>query len=174
MALKVAIKESKEISLWREYKDKEGTVLARFKIRGIEYQAYQVALERAQNQIVSKGYDVRKASADDKVWYQLTMEAVACHLIEDWEGIEFEEGEVVKEQPYSEENATKLFHMGDLGWQIWGFVKSEAEKIQKEANQIKEDTLGKSEDCTTTKPSNGARKRVAKSTKKSVSNRQTT
>lgn len=97
-----------------------------------------------------------------------------CHLIEDWEGIEFEEGEVVKEQPYSEENATKLFHMGDLGWQIWGFVKSEAEKIQKEANQVKEDVLGKSEDCITIKPSNGARKRVAKSTKKSVSNHQTT
>ncbi|MDM1764604.1 MULTISPECIES: hypothetical protein [unclassified Acinetobacter] len=152
MALKVAIKESKEISLWREYKDKEGKVLARFKIRGIEHQAYQVALERAQNQIVSKGYDVSKASVDDKVWYQLTMEAAACHLIEDWEGIEFEEGGVVREQPYSEENATKLFHMGDLGWQIWGFVKSEAEKIQKEANQVKEEVLGKSESSTTGKP----------------------
>ncbi|MDM1758141.1 MULTISPECIES: hypothetical protein [Acinetobacter] len=167
MALKVAIKESKEISLWREYKDAEGKVLARFKIRGIEHQAYQVALERAQNQIVSKGYDVSKASADDKVWYQLTMEAAACHLIEDWEGIEFEEGGVVKEQPYSEENATKLFHTGDLGWQIWGFVKSEAEKIQKEANQVKEEVLGKSENSTigkldtvsspTTKKSNAKR-----------------
>ena len=169
MALKVAIKESKEISLWREYKDKEGKVLARFKIRGIEHQAYQVALERAQNQIVSKGYDVSKASVDDKVWYQLTMEAAACHLIEDWEGIEFEEGEVVKEQPYSEENATKLFHMGDLGWQIWGFVKSEAEKIQKEANQVKEEVLGKSENSTTGKPDTAS----SLTTKKSNAKRST-
>lgn len=169
MALKVAIKESKEISLWREYKDAEGKVLARFKIRGIEHQAYQVALERAQNQIVSKGYDVSKASTDDKVWYQLTMEAAACHLIEDWEGIEFEEGEVVREQPYSEENATKLFHMGDLGWQIWGFVKSEAEKIQKEANQVKEEVLGKSENSTIGKPDTAS----SPTTKKSNAKRST-
>ena len=92
-----------------------------------------------------------------------------CHLIEDWEGIEFEEGEVVREQPYSEENATKLFHMGDLGWQIWGFVKSEAEKIQKEANQVKEDVLGKSENSTIGKPDTAS----SPTTKKSNAKRST-
>lgn len=156
MALKVAIQESKNVSLWREYKDDKGTVLARFKIRGSEYQAYQVAMERAQHQIISKGYEIDKATVNDKTAFQLTLEAVACHLIEDWEGVEFEENGKIVEQPYSHENATKLFHMGDIGFLIWAFVKSESEKIQKELNQTKEETLGKSESSTSGKQNTGA------------------
>lgn len=169
MALKVAIQESKEISLWREYKDDEGNILARFKIRGIEHQAYQVALERAQNQIISKGYDLDAATNEDKTWFQLTLQAVACHLIEDWDGVEFEEKGKIIEPKYSKEAATKLFQMGDIGFLIWAFVKSEAEKIQKESNQVKEETLGKFEDSTNGKPSTDA----LASTKKSRGKRST-
>ena len=58
MALKVAIQQSKEVTLWKEYKDSEGNVLAEFKIRGSDYKAYRVAIERAQNQLSSKGFDL--------------------------------------------------------------------------------------------------------------------
>ncbi|MGZ2080098.1 hypothetical protein ACXP65_19405, partial [Acinetobacter baumannii] len=91
MALKVSIQTSKTVSKWREYVDGDGNVLAEFKIRGIAYKPYQVALERANNQITSKGYDVSKASKDDKLYHELLLEAAACHLIEDWKGVVFEE-----------------------------------------------------------------------------------
>ncbi|KCX57631.1 hypothetical protein J541_3933, partial [Acinetobacter pittii] len=128
MALKVSIQTSKTVSKWREYVDKEGNVLAEFKIRGISYKPYQVALERANNQITSKGYDVSKASKDDKLYHELLLEAAACHLIEDWKGVVFEEVTenqelIVSEPEYSQENAIKLLNLGDLGVAIWLFVR---------------------------------------------------
>ncbi|OTG86107.1 hypothetical protein B9T31_08690 [Acinetobacter sp. ANC 4558] len=145
MALKVEIQKSENISLWKEYKDEEGNVLAEFKIRGQSYKPYRVALERAQNQVAHKGYDVPMARADDKLYHELLLEATACHLIEDWKGVVFiEDGQEV-EQTYSAENATKLLNMGDIGVAIWGFVMSHAEKIQNEADQVKADILGKSQ-----------------------------
>ena len=135
MALKVSIQTSKTVSKWREYVDKEGNVLAEFKIRGISYKPYQVALERANNQITSKGYDVSKASKEDKLYHELLLEAAACHLIEDWKGVVFEEENaekeiVVTEPEYSPENATKLLNMGDIGVSIWLYIRQEAETIQ--------------------------------------------
>ena len=83
MALKVAIQQSKDIAVWKEYKDADGNVLAEFKIHGDEYKPYRVALERAQNQVASKGYDVALAGSEDKLYHELLLEAAACHLIED-------------------------------------------------------------------------------------------
>ncbi|MDV7565318.1 hypothetical protein R4671_03260 [Acinetobacter baumannii] len=153
MALKVTIQTSKTVSKWREYTDTEGNVLAEFKIRGSGYKPYQVALERANNQITTKGYDVGKASKDDKLYHELLLEAAACHLIEDWKGVVFEEkiegGEVIETEPeYSPENATKLLNMGDIGISIWLYVKQEAEDIQKEADVYKDDVVGKSSNST--------------------------
>ncbi|MFX6214097.1 hypothetical protein ABTF16_23970, partial [Acinetobacter baumannii] len=80
--------------------------------RGIGYKPYQVALERANNQISSKGFDVAKATAEDKLFHELVLEAVASHLIEDWKGVVFveegPEGELVKTEPtFNGENAFK-------------------------------------------------------------------
>ena len=144
MALKVAIQKSKEISLWKEYKDKEGNVLAEFKIRGDAYKPYRVALERAQNQVTSKGYDVSTAGKDDKLYNELILESVACHLIEDWKGVVFEEDGKEIEPPFTPENATKLFEMGDIGIMLWAFVKTQAEIIQAESNKVLSETMGKS------------------------------
>lgn len=148
MTLVVDIEKSKEASLWKEYKDAEGNVLARFKIRGESYKPYRVALERAQNQVASKGYVVSTASGEDKLYHELLLEAAACHLIEDWDGVSFRENGKETEQPCTPENATKLLNMGDIGVAIWAFVKAHAEKIQLEADQVKADTLGKSQSST--------------------------
>ncbi|MFH7808777.1 MULTISPECIES: hypothetical protein [unclassified Acinetobacter] len=148
MTLVVEIEKSKETSLWKEYKDAEGNVLARFKIRGESYKPYRVALERAQNQVASKGYVVSTASGEDKLYHELLLEAAACHLIEDWDGVSFRENGKETEQPCTPENATKLLNMGDIGVAIWAFVKAHAEKIQLEADQVKSDTLGKSQSST--------------------------
>ncbi|EMI8631284.1 hypothetical protein RG523_002421 [Acinetobacter baumannii] len=169
MALKVSIQTSKTVSKWREYVDKEGNVLAEFKIRGISYKPYQVALERANNQIASKGYDVTKASKDDKLYHELLLEAAACHLIEDWKGVVFEEVTenqelIVSEPEYSQENAIKLLNLGDLGVAIWLFVRQEAENIQKEADAYKDEVVGKSL-TSTTGPSSTQKKKRATTTR---------
>lgn len=165
MALKVTIQTSKTVSKWREYTDTEGNVLAEFKIRGSGYKPYQVALERANNQITSKGFDVSKAGKDDKLYHELLLEAAACHLIEDWKGVVFEEkidgGEVVETEPeYSPENAVKLLNMGDIGISIWLYIKQEAEDIQKEADAFRNEVVGKSSNSTTGASSTQKKKRA--------------
>ncbi|HFP7023899.1 TPA: hypothetical protein ACHKB2_001773 [Acinetobacter baumannii] len=165
MALKVTIQTSKTVRKWREYTDTEGNLLAEFKIRGSGYKPYQVALERANNQITTKGYDVSKASKDDKLYHELLLEAAACHLIEDWKGVVFEEkiegGEVIETEPeYSPENVTKLLNMGDIGISIWLYVKQEAEDIQKEADAYKDDVVGKSSNSTIGASSTQKKKRA--------------
>ena len=150
MALKAEIQKSKNVSLWKEYKDAEGNVLAEFKIRGEAYKPYRVALERAQNQVASKGYNVSTASAEDKLYHELLLDATACHLIEDWKGISFRvDGEEV-EQPYTPENACKLLEVGDIGPVIFAFVRLKAEQIQTEADKYRDEVLGKFESSTNT------------------------
>ncbi|MCE6627763.1 hypothetical protein KSA08_06360 [Acinetobacter pittii] len=174
MALEVNIQRNKDVSLWREYKDTEGNVLAEFKIRGIGYKPYQVALERANNQISSKGFDVAKATAEDKLFHELVLEAVASHLIEDWKGVVFveegPEGELVKTEPtFNGENAFKLLNMGDLGVSIWSFIRTESEKIQAEANQYRDDVVGKSSASTSGQSSVQKKKRATTAKSKAQS-----
>lgn len=158
MSLVVGLNKSKQISKWCEYKDAEGNVLAKIKVRGISYKPYQVAVERAQNQITSKGFNVDTATTNDKLFHELLLDAAACHLIEDWDGIAVpdENGEP-KDFIYTTENAKKLLNEGDIGPVIWLFVKSNAEEIQREADGIKAEVLGKSEN------SMNGQKSVAKS-----------
>lgn len=158
MSLIVGLNKSKQISKWCEYKDSEGNILAEIKVRGISYKPYQVAVERAQNQISSKGFDVDTATTNDKLFHELLLDAAACHLIEDWKGIAVpdENGEP-KDFIYTTENAKKLLNEGDIGPVIWLFVKTNAEEIQREADGIKAEVLGKSENSTS------GQKSVAKS-----------
>lgn len=150
MTLVVNIVKNKEVSQWCEYKDAEGKILAEFKIRGIAHKAYQVALERANNQVSSKGFDVSQASSQDKTFHELLFQAAACHLIEDWKGISFRvDGEEV-EQPYTPENACKLLEVGDIGPVIFAFVRVKAEQIQIEADKYRDEVLGKFESSTNT------------------------
>ena len=161
MALKVAIQQSKEVTLWKEYKDSEGNVLAEFKIRGSDYKAYRVAVERAQNQLSSKGFDVATAGSDDKLYHELLLEAAACHLVDDWKGVIFVEDGKEVEPECTPENATKLFNMGDIGIAIWAFVKAQADQIQSEANNYRDEVLGKSENSMNTSSSPVKKKRAS-------------
>lgn len=82
-----------------------------------------------------------KASSDDKLFHELLLEAVACHLIEDWKGVVFVEegpnGEQLKSEPaYNAENATKLLNMGDLGVSLWSFIRTESERFNQMQTNI--------------------------------------
>ncbi|ENW81299.1 hypothetical protein F909_02590 [Acinetobacter sp. ANC 3929] len=155
MALKVGIVKSSEVSKWCQFKNTAGEVQAEFKIRGIAYKPFQVAMERAGNQITSKGYDVMSIDSADKLYHELLMDACAAHLIEDWKGVVFAEvvndKTVETDMPYTAENASKLFNLGDIGISLWLFIKTEAQKIQEDADKDKAVILGKSLCSTNTK-----------------------
>lgn len=155
MALKVGIIQSSEVSKWCEFKDTDGQVQAEFKVRGIAYKPFQVAIERAGNQISSKGYDVMVNDPSAKPYHELLMDACAAHLIEDWKGVVFAQvvdGKMIEtEMPYTPENASKLLNLGDIGISIWLFIKEQAQKIQEEADKDKAIILGKSSSSTSTK-----------------------
>ncbi len=143
MGINVEINRVKEVALWKPFTNDNGEVLGRFKVRGIEYKPYQVALERATNHLATKGYDVAAATAEDELYHELLFKAAAYHLIEDWDGVTFIEDGEKTEVPYTGENAYKLFKHGDIGFLIWSFIKQHAESIQAESNKKKEDLLGK-------------------------------
>lgn len=168
MALKVGIVRSSDVSKWCTFETAGGQ--AEFKIRGIGYKPFQVALEKAGNQISSKGYDVMAKDENGKLYHELLLDAAGAHLIEDWKGVVFAEVEgedtVETEQPYTPENASKLLNLGDIGLLIWSFIKEQAQKIQEDADKDKATILGKSLNSTSTeKPMR--RKRRTKSNKSS-------
>jgi len=150
MSLKVGIVRSSEVSKWCTFETAGGQ--AEFKIRGIGHKPFQVALEKAGNQISSKGYDVMVKDENGKLYHELLMDAAGAHLIEDWKGVVFAEvveGETVEiDQPYTPENASKLLNLGDIGLLIWSFIKEQAQKIQEEADKDKAKILGKSSNST--------------------------
>ncbi|MDQ9890055.1 hypothetical protein [Acinetobacter pittii] len=168
MALKVGIVRSSEVSKWCTFETAGGQ--AEFKIRGIGYKPFQVALEKAGNQISSKGYDVMAKDENGKLYHELLLDAAGAHLIEDWKGVVFAEvveGKTVEtEQPYTPENASKLLNLGDIGLVIWTFIKDQAQKIQEDADKDKATILGKSSNSTNIKKPT-RRKRSTKSNKSS-------
>ncbi|MCG5225732.1 hypothetical protein [Acinetobacter pittii] len=168
MALKVGIVRSSEVSKWCTFESAGGQ--AEFKIRGIGYKPFQVALEKAGNQITSKGYDVMVKDEDSKLYHELLLDAAGAHLIEDWKGVVFAEvveGKSVEtEKPYTPENASKLLNLGDIGIVIWSFIKEQAQKIQEEADKDKALILGKSPSSTNIKK-RMRRKRRTKSNRSS-------
>lgn len=158
MSLIVSTTRPKKVSKWCEYKDAEGNVLAEIKVRGISYGAYQSALETINTVMAQKSKKIEDAKEEDKLFHELLLDAAACHLIEDWSGVSVvkkdAEGNIVYNEdgtpktvdlPYTPENAKNILNNGDIGPVIWLFVKTNAEEIQREADGIKAEVLGKSE-----------------------------
>ena len=168
MALKVSIVEKQpHVSEWKEYKHAgSDEVLARFKIRGIAYKPYQLALDVAREQLGRNDVTVATVSNEDRFKHEYMFEAAAYHLIEDWEGVFFSQNGKEVEQKYSGEAAYKLFNEGDIGALIWLFVHNAAQEIQKEANEKKDKLVGKSLNTTTTKKAKSEKQNTAESSSK--------
>ncbi|MGT2583397.1 hypothetical protein ACVR1R_19720, partial [Acinetobacter baumannii] len=76
-------------------------------------------------------------------------------------------GEQLKSEPaYNAENATKLLNMGDLGVSLWSFIRTESEKIQSDANQYRDDVVGKSQPSTPSRTSTQGSRTTKKSKEK--------
>ena len=145
MSLAINTVKPKNTERWVHYTDSKDKVLASFLVRNIGFKSYRVALERANNQIASKGFDVDSADKNDKLFHELILDAVACHLIADWKGLVDEEG---KDIIFTTEKAKEILTFGDIGMLIWHFVRDEAQKLQDEIDQERFEILGKSENCT--------------------------
>lgn len=147
MKLVAKIIDNKSVSKWFEYKDDNGNVVAKFKVKNIGNKQYRVAEQRALDQVMTKGFDVGTVSAEDQTYNDLLRETVAHYLIEDWSGISFQEVidgiAIEKEAAYSVENAKTLLKLGDIGIIVWHFVRTKAEELQQEIDAELNDTLGK-------------------------------
>ncbi len=74
--------------------------------------------------------------------------------------------------PYTPENAKKILNQGDIGPVIWLFVKTNAEQIQREADEVKAETLGKSENSTSGQKSEVVPKRRNSPKSRTISEKQ--
>ncbi len=141
MALKVGIIKSSDVSKWCEYKGADGEVQAEFKVRGIAYKPFQVAIERAGNQISSKGYDVMVKDENAKLYHELLMDACAAHLIEDWKGVVFAEivdGKTVEsEKPYTQRMPQNFSIKVTLVFQSGYSLKSRPRRFRKKPTRTR-------------------------------------
>lgn len=162
-----SIQKDKQVSAWVQHESG-----AEFLINGIKNREYVIAAERAQHAFQKQGTDLSDVSATDRPFHEYLFEATAKYLIADWSGVQIkdEKGEII-DAPYSKEIAFQILRDGDIGVVLWAFVREQAEKIQEDAEKVKEVILGKSENSTNgQKTLKTARPRKPKSDKPVESN----
>lgn len=153
MALRSVVTDnSVDQSIWFDFKGKDGGVLARFKINPISVKQYQLSLSVA-GQSEQPKLAISEITNETKVGSDLIVEAVAYHLITDWENVElsFDGGETFNLVEYSPENAIKLMLDGDVGGDVSDFIITESKNLYAENNKKKDERLGKSSNSTNTK-----------------------
>ena len=153
MSLTVGINKSKHVSKWFDYVDENGDVLAKFKIRGISYKPYQVAIERSRK-ILSISNEIKSIDNLAKTSQEMLLTCTAYHLIEDWSGVYIQsindDGELEKKEiQFSQDNANDIIvYGGDDGLLIWDFINTNAKRLQAEYDKEKDEILGKSKRST--------------------------
>ena len=153
MSLTVGINKSKHVSKWFDYVDENGAVLAKFKIRGISYKPYQVAIERSR-QILGISNEIKLIDNLAKTSQEMLLTCTAYHLIEDWSGVYIQsindDGELEKKEiQFSQDNANDIIvYGGDDGMLIWDFINTNAKRLQAEHDKEKDEILGKSKRST--------------------------
>lgn len=167
MALRSKITEDvKQTSEWKDYRDEEGNTLARFKVRSFNYRPYQVALDRINRLTAETDSDIKGATQEDKLKHELMFEAMAAHLIADWENVELAlDGENYQIVPYSYDNALALLLKGDLGLSVFQFVLKSAHEIHRAEYLRKTELMGKSETSTDGKQPKATNKQQTKKEK---------
>lgn len=142
------VAQPKQVSQWEDYLDDSGKKLAEVKICGIKCNAYQVKLDRI-NSTYEKGDNI-DYKGEPLTHNHAIFLAVAEHLILDWDGVSFDSDGEKKEVGFSVESAFNLMRWGAglSGAMFAGFVIGKAQLIQNNADNYKEEVLGKSEAST--------------------------
>lgn len=147
MAFIVSVKrEPEHSSEWVDYKDSDGNVLGKFKINGINNKAYQVSLQRVIEFLESTEGTQVGVNETPKYKHEYFIEAAATHLLTDWDAdiqLSFDDGKTYTKVDYTPKNAINFItnESDDLSFLQW--VRTEATRIQKEADEKRAELLGK-------------------------------
>lgn len=147
MALVVGKAQKNSIdSQWRDYKDKDGNVLASVLIRGNGHKPYQQAIDRIArhgqkiDQILSGGLTAESLTITDNAGMS-EMDAhcmiAAQHLIVNWQGVEDENGADV---PYSADIASTVLQQNT---DLFLWLIKQAKEIQLDENTQVDETVKK-------------------------------
>ena len=117
-----------ECKEWRTFK-LSAEQKARFLIKGINSRAYRIAQERITEQLRLTCHEVKNVNQFEESSLARHMEAIAYHLVVDWEGIYSKEtGADVTFTP--DNMATILKYSGDLGILLHGWILEQSSAIQ--------------------------------------------
>lgn len=161
MALRSVVTDnSADQSIWFDYKNSDDEVLARFKVNPIGIKQYQLSLGVAISADKKEPLTIDSITKDTKYDHEPIIEAVARHLLTDWENVElsFDKGLTYSIVEYSPENALNLMLNGDLGTEISNFVIDKAKSLQEDADKEKLERLGKSLNSTSIKQAESSTK----------------
>lgn len=141
-----SVNQPKQVSQWVNYDFDGESKTSKFKIRGVKYKPYLIAQERIQTLFGVHGIKIDNIGDSDFSSQEMVFKIVAEYLIEDWQDVEVEIGGEVKAVPYDKDIALDMMRYGGIdGLQLWDFVMKSAHKIQTDADNYKEEVLGKSE-----------------------------
>lgn len=142
-----SLNQPKQVSQWVNFN--EDGIEAKIKVRGIKHKPYVIANERIQSNFNVSGLRLKDIGENELSMQDMIFQVVGEYLIEDWQNIAIEKDGVIKEIPYSKDAAFELMSFGgDTGLALWDFVIQSARKIQADADNYKEEVLGKSEAST--------------------------
>lgn len=138
------LNQAKQVSQWVDF-ESEG-IKAKIKVRGIKHKPYVIANERIQSNFNVSGLRLKNIAENELSMQDMIFQVVGEYLIEDWQNIAIEKDGIVKDIPYSKDAAFELMSFGgDAGLSLWDFVIQSARKIQEDADNYKEEVMGKSE-----------------------------
>lgn len=100
-------------SQWFTYNTPNSTMVGKFKIRPFNNEGYKNAMA---------ALDCARDRIDDDEYIRQTAEIVSCHLIADWDEIDFIKDGVITPTPYNVRNAVDLFLTSNLGIEILKWI----------------------------------------------------
>lgn len=100
-------------SQWFTYNAPNSTMVGKFKIRPFNNEGYKNAMA---------ALDCARDRIDDDEYIRQTAEIVSCHLIADWDEIDFIKDGVITPTPYNVRNAVDLFLTSNLGIEILKWI----------------------------------------------------
>lgn len=158
--MKIQIEEKKPVDVPNEWCSFEG---AKFLIAGTSKPAFGRKMDLFGTKISHELNGHREITDESAQLIPLEYNKAYSDLILDWDGVVDADGSPVK---YSTDMAEQLCTMAidpetkkGLSTSLVLFVAEQSDRIQKAADQVKTETLGKSPDSTNTRRRNGRRKK---------------
>lgn len=139
------------VSKWEKFTIAGQTI--ELKIRSADYEPFRAMQDKA-TPAYNEQFLLNLKEDELKPYHYFLMQAFAV-LIQDWKGVDFEVfdehgefKETITNAPCTPENKLKLLYGGDVGVQVWDFVRTKSKGISEELKKKRDEVLGKSQDTT--------------------------